>query len=153
MKYFGKLLQKPGLVDSYRELDNEKDILEALADYISPNVKDMKSMTDMTDFVKAFGLKVFASFKTTRTKYRLDGVSVDLDVASFGYSVGEIEIVVESEEEIPDAEAKLENLAKKLGINWKASYPGKLEEYLRLHNLSLYREFVAKGVLRNHSAL
>lgn len=112
LKYLEKSPEKPAVVDSYCELNDEQDILHVLSNY-APKI--FKNIENMSEFVAAFDLQVFASFATTRTKYHLDGVIVDLDSACFGYSIGEIEIIVNSEEEIPNAEKKLETLAKKLG--------------------------------------
>lgn len=112
LKYLENGPVKLSLIDSYRELNNEKEILKVLSKYAS---KGSRIFEDVNEFASSCGLQVLASFKTARTKYRIDGVIVDLDIASFGYSVGEIEIVVSREEERPDAEKKLEILAKKLG--------------------------------------
>jgi hypothetical protein len=39
-------------------------------------------------------LDVFATFSTTRQTYHLPNCTVDLDIADFGFEVGEIEVMV-----------------------------------------------------------
>lgn len=113
LKYLGKGMSNSSLIDSFCETDNENDILSALADCVP--AQDFKGCESLSEFVERFDLQVFVSFKTKRTKYQLGDVTVDLDIASFGYELGEIEIVVDDEEEVPNAKAKLETMAKKLG--------------------------------------
>jgi adenylate cyclase class IV len=47
---------------------------------------------------------------------------IDLDSASFGYNIGEIEIMVDSEDDIAQAETKIESLAKRLGKQVRGVY-------------------------------
>lgn len=98
-------------LDAYYELDNEKEILRSLATYVSMDTR----VKSVQEFVTGSRLRVFASFKTRRMRYEIDGVFIDLDSASFGYNVGEIEIIVGSVDDIADAEIKIESLAKRLG--------------------------------------
>ncbi|XP_031561495.1 thiamine-triphosphatase-like [Actinia tenebrosa] len=130
--------------DSYYEVDNEKEILRSVATYVSMDT----SVKSVQEFVTGSRLRVFASFKTRRMRYEIDGLFIDLDSASFGYNVGEIEMMVGSKDDIAGAEIKIESLAKRLGINWKTKQHGKLGEYLYLNNPTLFKQLVESKVLR-----
>lgn len=69
-------------------------------------------------------LECFAEFTTVRCSYALENdgddrrVRVDLDQADFGYCVGEIEVLVSEEDEMPFAVQTIEKMAQKIG-DWK----------------------------------
>ena len=52
---------------------------------------------------------------TTRTKYERGNTKVDIDVADWGFRVGEIEILVEDEAAVGEAMTEIERVAKELG--------------------------------------
>lgn len=62
-------------------------------------------------------LGCFAEFTTVRRSFALeeDGVQVDLDQADFGYSVGEIEVLVPEGGDVQSALEKIGRTAQKLG--------------------------------------
>lgn len=66
-------------------------------------------------------LECFAEFTTVRCSYALENdgddrrVRVDLDQADFGYCVGEIEVLVSEEDEMPFAVQTIEKMAQKIG--------------------------------------
>ncbi|KAK2162194.1 hypothetical protein LSH36_102g07005 [Paralvinella palmiformis] len=71
---------------------------------------------ELQTFLRKNDFKPFASFRTERTKYRVgDDIIVDLDVADFGYSIGEIEVMVESGQQRDGAVKKINDFAQKLG--------------------------------------
>ena len=61
-------------------------------------------------------LDVFATFSTTRQTYHLPHCTVDLDIADFGFEVGEIEVMVSDETRIVDALNIIDDMARKLGM-------------------------------------
>lgn len=74
--------------------------------------------------IEGFGLNVFASFVTHRRKFQLPleessstKVVIDLDEADFGFAVGEVEVIVQTQEEVQKALQKVEEICKKLGKN------------------------------------
>jgi len=75
---------------------------------------------------------VFAEFETTRTTFQLGECLVDLDVASFGHSVMEIEQIVTTVDEIPAAHDAIEAVARDLdAVPFQGNSGGKLEVYIR----------------------
>lgn len=66
-------------------------------------------------------LRCFAEFTTVRRSFTLeeDGVQVDLDQADFGYSVGEIEVLVPEGGGVQSALEKIGRTAQKLGEQLK----------------------------------
>ncbi|XP_072271206.1 thiamine-triphosphatase isoform X2 [Pyxicephalus adspersus] len=82
--------------------------------------------------IEAFGLGELASFVTRRRRFQLPleessktKVVVDLDEADFGFEVGEVEVIVETQEEVQNAMQKLEDICKKLGVFQESAVQGK----------------------------
>lgn len=65
---------------------------------------------------EGLNLLCFAEFTTTRHSFTLEeeGVQVDLDQADFGYSVGEIEVLIQEGQDVVSALGKIERAAQKL---------------------------------------
>ena len=77
-------------------------------------------------------LKPFAAFGTRRDKYSLNEVSVDVDAASYGHSIMELEVMTDgSEGDIERARALIAAAAVDLGCEKLGDTGGKLETYLR----------------------
>jgi adenylate cyclase class IV len=77
------------------------------------------------------GRAPFAKFTTERAKFALDGANVDVDAASFGHGVCEVEVLCAYESQVPDAEAKISYVAQRLGLTPLKDSGGKLETYIR----------------------
>jgi len=74
----------------------------------------------------------FAEFETSRLKLKLDDCSLDIDSASFGYDVLEIERIVRTTDDIQAAHAKIARVADQLGVTpFDDNTGGKLETYIR----------------------
>jgi len=89
----------------------------------------------------------------TKTKEENVPVRVDLDETDFGYSVGEVEMIVPSNHEIELAKETIQKIVDELtreentaDDSVDAVY-GKLETYLMKNKPSLYEKCVQKGVL------
>ncbi|XP_058872962.1 thiamine-triphosphatase isoform X2 [Acipenser ruthenus] len=81
-----------------------------------------------------FALVQFASFTTVRRSYILQGgVRADLDLVDFGFAVGELEVLVETPEQIPAGAERIAELVEKLGLSeaCKNRVPGKMDAYLK----------------------
>ena len=77
-------------------------------------------------------LKPFAAFGTRRDKYALNEVSVDVDAASYGHSIMELEVMTDgSEGDIERARGLIAAAAVDLGCEKLGETGGKLETYLR----------------------
>jgi len=90
----------------------------------------------------------FASFATTRAKFSLDGAAIDVDSASFGHTVVEVEVLCGDAGEVPAAEALVRAVAEKLALEDVGATGGKLETYLRRNCPKHLETLVAKGILR-----
>ena len=81
--------------------------------------------------MKTLDVHPFAKFTKERAKFSLDGANVDVDAASFGHGVCEVEVLCAYESQVPDAEAKISYVAQRLGLTPLSDSGGKLETYIR----------------------
>lgn len=58
----------------------------------------------------------FAEFSTSRVKFELDGASIDVDAASFGHMVVEVEVMCADASHVVEAETVIADVAMKLGL-------------------------------------
>ena len=103
-------------VDKYKEIADELEIVKQLA--LHPHVQGsvLEGKKTVKEAMVALGVKAIATFETFRTKYKVPGgFIIDLDKSSFGYHLGEIEVVCQSKEEVNDATERILDLGKKLG--------------------------------------
>ena len=94
----------------------------------------------------------FAEFTTRRAKFELDGASVDVDAASFGHAVCEVEVLCAYASQVPDAEAKIAYVAQRLGLTPLTDSGGKLETYIRRMCPTHLRVLVEAGYLKPEPA-
>lgn len=87
------------------------------------------------------GLSVIANYKVTRKTYQKDGFTIAHDKCSFGFEVVEIELIVESEDEVEDAEARIIEYSKRYGIGQNFA-GGKMEAYIKINNPEIYAEYL-----------
>ena len=96
----------------FQELEDEEDIRKELYKLI----KSEAQVTENQGIIEEFKLKPFATFTTTRKSYSLPaGCTVVIDFTSFGYSVGEIEMMVNDNSEIGEAIDRINTIAGELG--------------------------------------
>jgi len=127
--------RKDQVVNQYRELETDAEIAEALA---LPGKKVLR------DELADAGYLPFATIKTTRSKYSKEGFTIDMDVMDFGYTICEIELMVEDESKIQEAVDKIMDFAKRQGIAIKPVY-GKLLEFIRHNDPPFFEKLVAAG--------
>jgi len=108
----------------------------------------LESEATLEELVGGAELRPFASFETTRSRYALEGCSIDADVASFGHSVIEIEVMCKDKDEVPQAEAAIAKAAELLGVTPLGGSGGKLETYIRRHCPEVLAQLVDAKVLR-----
>ena len=107
-------------IESNVEIEDEREIVNEL----SRRLTDYHSKADenshhrsVDEFIQKTSCKQLACFNTHRSVYEMpNGVTIDLDQASFGYQVGELEIVVSSEKDISLARETIQKTARILGI-------------------------------------
>ena len=95
-------------------------------------------------------VQAFAKFTTIRSSWNQDTttMSVDLDGTDFGHVVGEVEMIVSKEEDIPMAKQKIQQLLQTLEISSdNNSAAGKLETYLQKYNPTHYNACHQAGIL------
>lgn len=92
---------------------------------------DLDAEAALIAAMKTLDVHPFAKFTTERAKFALDGANVDVDAASFGHGVCEVEVLCAYESQVPDAEAKIAYVAQRLGLTPLKDSGGKLETYIR----------------------
>ncbi|XP_072357704.1 thiamine-triphosphatase-like [Scyliorhinus torazame] len=122
---------QPGLTTQYRETEGEPAILSLLAPLLAPGAGGLPERVEQL-LDAPHQLREFAAIVTERTSYWLEsGLRVDLDRAGFGHQLGEIEALVGSEDEIPDALSRIQDLARKLDLQDGERQPGKVYTFLQ----------------------
>lgn len=131
--------EKKAAVDQYDEIENETDIVSALG---LPQSEPLAQSLDNG------GFQPFVQIKTFRRKYKLDDFHIDIDSTDFGlssYEVGEIELMVSDQSEIPDALKKIDAFLESRQLP-KTHVRGKLIEFLYRHRPEHYQALVKSGV-------
>ncbi|XP_070810511.1 thiamine-triphosphatase [Pituophis catenifer annectens] len=130
----------------YREVTCPQNIMSSLCGLLDrvPG----QNWTCVNKAVEELGLEVFASFVTTRHKYRTGDLHVDLDEADFGYAVGEVEAMVRRLEDVPEALEKIQKFCRQLGLEEKTAIPGKMSVYLHRFRPAHYKALTEAGIVR-----
>lgn len=123
-------------LDRYEEVTDEDKIKEALG---------INSPENLDSCLEELGYKPFCSITSNRSKYKRGDFGIDIDKMDFGYTVGEIELMVKSEADMKQALEMILNFAKENGISIKPVL-GKVAEYLRRKSTGHYQELVEAGV-------
>lgn len=129
------------MVDQYDELEDERQIREAL---------NLPGKEYFTDDLSKNGYAPFCICRTTRKKYKKDLFIIDLDVVDFQdfiYSIGEIELMVNEKIEIEGAIAKIMLFAREQKLTI-APVRGKVIEYLKRTKPDHYNALVLSGVVK-----
>src|SRR2546430_2723169 len=87
------------------------------------------------------GYRPFCELSSTRKRYSVNGMSVDLDSVkgeSFDYQIGEVEMEVEHPDETPQAAAKIAQFVWQNGLS-EVRTRGKVLEYLWQVKPEVYR--------------
>ncbi|MBN2478669.1 MAG: CYTH domain-containing protein [Parachlamydiales bacterium] len=130
------------IIDRYREIVDKKKINEFL---------NFPIEIDIEENFKNNQISPFFSFVTYRTKYKLEDIFIDLDIAikdDLKCIVGEFEIIVQDEKEIPIAENKLNDLTKKFDIDPNKRALSKLSYFLKMNNKNHFNNLVKANVIK-----
>jgi hypothetical protein len=153
--------------------NNSVEKLQEIDGYTSPNIPEP---------LHAFGIKPFARIETTRFKWKLKSssallaeltaslknvadisflsdITVDIDVTDFGYTVGEVEAVVPSVDQVDAAKEVVQRIVSRMNdctssssnsnMNKDvASVLGKLETFLIQKRPDVYSACVKAGVMK-----
>lgn len=97
----------------HKETINEQEILNILCDVLTCRAPQGQHIEG---FIGDNNLHPFAEIVTLRKTFELQGgVHIDLDETDFGLRIGEIEMMMEGLNQVPDALDKIEETASKLG--------------------------------------
>ncbi len=113
----------------YNEIENDEDILAFLG--LSKDTSLQKVISDQ--------MSIVCEIKTNRKKYKKEDFSIDVDSTDFGYDMVEIELMVESESKVKEAEEKIISFASNAGLSL-AGLSGKTVEYLKRVRPEIYKE-------------
>ena len=125
------------VLQQYDEIENEAGIREKL---------DLVGSGNFEEDLRAAGYAPVATLTTTRKKYKKGGFTIDLDEIDFGYAIGEIELMVNDEDEMAEAGARITAFAKDNGLDL-LPVRGKVLEYLKRFSPSHYEALVREGVV------
>lgn len=105
-----------GLCSRYLEVTDLPEVQLRVKEVLEDGERS-RSPQDEESWPQRFNLVCFAEFTTTRQSFVLEeeGVRLDLDQADFGYSVGEIEVLVPEGGDVSSALEKIERTAQMLG--------------------------------------
>ena len=119
-------------VDQYDELLTEKEIRQYLR---LPSHKTFKEDLEYSGY-RQIG---------TITTHRKEGFVIDIDYTDTGYSVGEIEMLVDEKEDIEEATQRIIEFAAQHRLTM-IPVRGKIAEYIRLHNPEHFQILIDAGV-------
>ena len=128
-------------INQYEEITDEDKIRQKIN---IPKVKDLISDLNVNNY------NPFCKCKTTRTKYKKDIFSIDLDFVDFNdfsYNIAEVEIMIEKETTIDDAVEKINIFAKENNLKLE-SVKGKVIEYINRKIPHLYNKLLNKGIVK-----
>lgn len=125
------------VLDQYEEYETEEEISRIL-NFSYPG--------DFNKNLQIHKYQPFVTLVTTRKKYKKGEFIIDLDIIDFGYSIGEIELMVNDKSQIQAASDKIIVFAKENDLELTA-VRGKVVEYLRRNNPEHHQALVSAGVV------
>lgn len=125
------------VLDQYEEYETEEEIRKIL------NLPEKKTLKED---LEESGYCPIATLTTTRKKYKKGEFIIDFDTIDFGYSIGEIELMIKDKSEIKEASDKIIAFAEENGLIITAVL-GKLVEYIRRNDSEHYQALVNAGVI------
>ncbi|HSX12354.1 MAG TPA: CYTH domain-containing protein [Rhabdochlamydiaceae bacterium] len=131
-----------GAIDRYLEIRDEDEILKKLG---------LENEHSLSKALNKAAILPYASFQTIRRKYRLQKFTLDLDLAYFDdfiYRVLEIEVLVEDETKMGQAEKEITQIINTLGLTQTRPVKAKLIQYLFQKNPSHYQALLTAGIVR-----
>ncbi len=120
---------------------NERDIQEQLG--WSREEATGKSFLEMIkEKMSGNKLSELGQFKISRRIYKKDGIKILVDKTDYGYDIVELEKVLVSEVEIPEAIDLITKIAYQAGLKgqFEQKFPGKVKEYLRIKRPEIFQE-------------
>ena len=153
-------LHKDSKTDMYHETSDEKSILtKIIAIYPTAfNNSDSEDKSELDNLVSTGRLWPFAEIDTNRKEYQLlprtngdvykqnksnnqHTVTVVIDATSWGFLIGEVEILVQ-EEDVDSAISQIELIAKELEFALNEERGGKVLNYLKQYRPCAYNTYM-----------
>nr|CAG8463320.1 11350_t:CDS:1 [Entrophospora candida] len=144
-------------MDSYHELVTHQEIDKYLNKKLTPssssNDDDFSSRISFKNrIINRYGLNEFCRITTTRKHYFVDEeFTLDLDTTDFGHHIGELELVVGNEEDVPKAEFRIAQFLKKHDWFFDTTSEvvmGKLTAYIMKFNRKQWKCMEKSGILK-----
>jgi len=129
---------RDGGIDRYTELESETEIIKELR--LPPD-------NPLNQSLQKEGIIPFARIVTNRETYQMSEFHLDFDEMDFGFSTFEVELMVSSPADIPEAERKIEEFARAHGIS-STKARGKVIQYLYINNTDHFEALKNAGVIR-----
>ena len=104
----------------FKELETDNEIRKEL---------NLKNSGNIAGDIEMLGYEPFVTLKTERKMYQRDGYVISIDSIDYGYQVVEIELMVETSNEVEEASERIVRFAESIGINTNP-VRGKVMEYL-----------------------
>ncbi len=118
-------------VNAEEEIENEEEIK-----------KYFNTAKSMREFVDS-EMQVFNRYVMNRKEYKNGDFIIDVDILDFGYEVVEIELMVENESKVAEAEKQIFNFAEKYHFSLE-EVPSKGKKYFEIVRPDLYEQFYGK---------
>lgn len=125
-------------VDQYTELEDDLDIRRIL------HIQEKGTLCDDLD---KQGYVPFCSIETTRRTYKNSSFTIVLDSMDFGYTIGEVELILDDSSRIPTATESILAFARSMKFGTDP-VRGKVIEYIRRKNPPHYQTLVSSGTVR-----
>ena len=125
----------------YEELDDEKDI----AEYLS---LDLQVGTEFEELLKKQKYNCFMTIDKARLRLEIDEFTIDIDDFDDGQDILEIELVVDSQDQVQEAVDKIFKFVKDIGIDPKPKRFGRVVDYIQKEYPELFNELMRKGVVQ-----
>ena len=122
-KLVGKLESIQNM-DNYLEVNEASQIIQIVSDLAKKFVinKEASKCKTVESLVDTFQMGCYAPIKSTRKSYLIDNFRIDLDETDFGYKLGEIEVLLNSDANTPrveDSIKQIKDLIASLGLGNK----------------------------------
>jgi adenylate cyclase class IV len=128
-------------IDCYEEVSDPDQILQILG---------IADTGDFADSLEKASIVPFVSFVTHREKYRLPGFTIDIDSADFGdfsYQVAEVECLVEEEQEVAEAERRINQFLRQFPIDLSKKPLAKISAFLQIKRPEHYKALQSAAMI------
>eukprot|EP01118_Nematostelium_gracile_P016636 TRINITY_DN6940_c0_g1_i1.p1 TRINITY_DN6940_c0_g1~~TRINITY_DN6940_c0_g1_i1.p1 ORF type:complete len:235 (+),score=51.19 TRINITY_DN6940_c0_g1_i1:1-705(+) len=133
-------------VDRYQEITSPIEIQKFLETFFSKSPNKVLS-SSVDTLMDQLHLNKFATIKTQRDKFELEGFVVDLDEMDFDYRIGEVELMVDRMEQSDLASQKILDFCRKFGLDNTPPIHGKVLEYIMRFRPDHYRALEDCGMI------